>query len=207
MPGEVAVCISLFSWSIVVHGSVLLKRIRYGSGVHAPGRCSNRSTCSSGNSTTEPYLCMHRSAPTSFYCGHFFALSACATAHLRIQTRNCSVLLAHAAAVSIFRAKYQRGGAVIGFTADSGWCDPDALFVADGSCRIQTNRCRSEPWSANASDVAAAERALLFSFAIFMDPLIFGDWPEEVRRRAGCCAATAAIFVLPKPLCYHCPSS
>ena len=132
---------------------------------------------------------------------------ACATAHSRIQTRNCSVLLAHAAAVSIFRAKYQRAGAVIGFTADSGWCDPDSLFVADGSCRIQTNCCRSEPWSTNASDVAAAERALLFSFAIFMDPLIFGDWPEEVRRRAGCCAATAAVFVLPKPLCYHCPSS
>ena len=132
---------------------------------------------------------------------------ACAAAHSRIQTRNCSVLLAHAAAVSIFRGKYQRAGAVIGFTADSGWCDPDALFVADGSCRIQTNCCRSEPWSTNASDVAAAERALLFSFAIFMDPLIFGDWPEEVRRRAGCCAATAAIFVLPKPLCYHCPSS
>jgi hypothetical protein len=66
---------------------------------------------------------------TFFRCGCL----ACVTAHSRIQTRNCSVLLAHAAAVSIFRAKYQRAGAVIGFTADSGWCDPDALFVADGS--------------------------------------------------------------------------
>ena len=40
-----------------------------------------------------------------------------------------------------------------------------------------------------------------------MDPLIFGDWPEEVMRRAGCSAATAAIFVLQKSLRYHRPSS
>ena len=69
----------------------------------------------------------HLQAPTANIC------FARVTAHSRIQTRNCSVLLAHAAAVSIFRAKYQRAGAVIGFTADSGWCDLDALFVVDGS--------------------------------------------------------------------------
>ena len=72
----------------------------------------------------------HLQAPTA---NIFSPCLACVTAHSRIQTRICSVLLAHAAAVSIFRAKYQRAGAVIGFTADSGWCDLAALFVADGS--------------------------------------------------------------------------
>ena len=97
VPGKVAAWIPLFSWSIVGHGSVLLKRFRYGSGAHAPGRCSNRSTCSSGNSTTEPYLCMHRSAPTSFYCEHVFALSSvfnCAFTYsntkLQCSSRACS---------------------------------------------------------------------------------------------------------------------
>jgi beta-glucosidase len=33
--------------------------IGYGMGVHAPGRCSDRSICPQGDSSTEPYLCSH----------------------------------------------------------------------------------------------------------------------------------------------------
>ncbi len=49
----------------------------YESGTDAPGRCSDRTTCAAGNSTTEPYLCVH------------------------------SVALAHASAVALFRSKHQ----------------------------------------------------------------------------------------------------
>ena len=31
----------------------------YSDGVHAPGRCSDRSRCSAGDSTTEPYIGAH----------------------------------------------------------------------------------------------------------------------------------------------------
>jgi hypothetical protein len=106
-----------------------------------------------------------------------------------------SVLLAHAAAVNIFRVKFQKAtGGVIGFTADSGWCEPACVIVC--SACFQTIRRRSEPWSASSKDVEAAERALVFSFAIFLDPLIFGDWPEEIQQRAGFSPTTVMLFIL-----------
>jgi len=49
----------------------------YGTGVHAPGRCSDRGRCFAGDSTVEPYLAAHH------------------------------VLLAHAEAVDVYRRKYQ----------------------------------------------------------------------------------------------------
>lgn len=64
-------------WTFCVEG--------YGSGVHAPGRCSNRTFCpNGGNSSTEPYLCSH------------------------------NVLLSHAYTVELFRNKtnnYNQNGA------------------------------------------------------------------------------------------------
>jgi beta-glucosidase len=45
----------------------------YGTGIHAPGRCSNREMCPEGNSAVEPYLAAHH------------------------------VLLAHAATMDLFR--------------------------------------------------------------------------------------------------------
>ena len=50
----------------------------YSTGTYAPGRCSNYSgTCASGNSATEPYIVAH------------------------------NLLLSHAAAVKLYRDKYQ----------------------------------------------------------------------------------------------------
>lgn len=49
----------------------------FGLGIHAPGRCSTRSMCAEGNSATEPYIVAHH------------------------------VLLAHAAAVDIYRRKFK----------------------------------------------------------------------------------------------------
>jgi len=67
----------------------------YGTGTHAPGRCSNRTVCTEGNSATEPYIAAHY------------------------------VLLAHAEAVAIYRKYYQphqRG--IIGITLNIDWAEP-----------------------------------------------------------------------------------
>jgi len=75
--------------------------IGYGSGVHAPGRCSDRSQCAAGNTSTEPYLCTH------------------------------SVLLSHAAAVQVLRQKYSKQGAEIGITLNCDWAEPNTTSPQD----------------------------------------------------------------------------
>lgn len=52
--------------------------VGYSAGVHAPGRCSDRTLCAQGNSTTEPYIVAH------------------------------NMLNSHAAVVQLYRAKYQQ---------------------------------------------------------------------------------------------------
>jgi len=67
----------------------------YLTGVHAPGRCSDRTKCSAGNSSTEPYLCGH------------------------------SVLLAHSEAVKIYRTTYQtKQKGKIGLTLNTDYAVP-----------------------------------------------------------------------------------
>ena len=68
-------------------------------GVAAPGRCSNRSLCSAGNGTTEPYIVAH------------------------------NLLRAHAEAVRVFRGlpdnlKGTRGDAVISMVISGDWTEP-----------------------------------------------------------------------------------
>jgi beta-glucosidase len=67
----------------------------YQTGLHAPGRCSNRLLCPFGNSTTEPYIAGH------------------------------TVMRAHAYAVDLYRTNYypkQKGK--IGITLDASWIEP-----------------------------------------------------------------------------------
>lgn len=74
----------------------------YGNGIHAPGRCSDRSKCTAGNTATEPYLAAH------------------------------NVLLAHAAAVDVYKRKFKamQGGAV-GISLDCEWGEPETNSAAD----------------------------------------------------------------------------
>ncbi|KAM7502519.1 hypothetical protein LguiB_001423 [Lonicera macranthoides] len=74
----------------------------YATGVMAPGRCSNRTLCSVGNSGTEPYLVTH------------------------------NMLLAHAAVVKLFREKYQMcHNSKIGIVLNTGWLEPMTDSPAD----------------------------------------------------------------------------
>jgi len=109
-------------------------QIGYNEGIHAPGRCSNRETCPFGNSTTEPYLCIH------------------------------SVLIAHAQAANLYHTEYKSQGGKLGMTLSIGW---------------------SEPLTNSSKDANATERALLFDGGIYAHPIIYGDYPEEVKWRAG----------------------
>ena len=106
------------------------------SGVLPPQRCSHPfGNYTRGDSTTEPYIAAH---------------------HL---------LLAHASAVSLYRAKYQatqRGQ--IGFTLLGWW---------------------HEPATDSSEDAAAASRMNDFHIGWFMHPLVYGDYPTVMRSRVG----------------------
>ena len=67
----------------------------YGNGIHAPGRCSDRTKSAAGDTATEPYLAGH------------------------------NALLAHAAAVDVYRRKFQPSqGGLIGLAVDCEWGEP-----------------------------------------------------------------------------------
>ncbi|KAI4324293.1 hypothetical protein L6164_023844 [Bauhinia variegata] len=105
----------------------------YSSGKYAPGRCSDwlNRNCTGGDSGTEPYLVSH------------------------------NLLLAHAAAVQVYKTKYQESQkGVIGITINTDW------YV---------------PFSDKKEDEEAALRALDFSFGWYVTPLTSGEYPETMR--------------------------
>ncbi|CAL0304192.1 unnamed protein product [Lupinus luteus] len=105
----------------------------YALGHMAPGRCSAwlNRTCVGGDSAIEPYLVTHHQ------------------------------LLAHAAAVQVYKTKYQESqNGLIGITLIVTW---------------------SVPTSDNKFDQKAAERAIDFMYGWFMDPLTSGEYPQSMR--------------------------
>ncbi|KAJ9139724.1 hypothetical protein P3X46_030431 [Hevea brasiliensis] len=109
----------------------------YTVGLLAPGRCSSwqQLNCTGGDSATEPYIVAHNQ------------------------------LLAHAAAVKMYKMKYQASQkGMIGITLVSHW------FVPFSNAKHNKN---------------AAKRALDFMFGWFMDPLIYGDYPHALRSLVG----------------------
>jgi len=106
----------------------------YVNGVFAPGRCSDRSKCTHGDSATEGYIVGHH------------------------------VLLAHAAAVDLYRKKYPSQEGIIGITLNMDW---------------------AEPLTSNIEDIEAAERRNEFSIGWFADPLLFGRYPQSMIDLVG----------------------
>ncbi|AES67733.1 putative beta-glucosidase [Medicago truncatula] len=109
----------------------------YAIGFFPPGRCSKwlSSNCTDGDSGKEPYIVSHHQ------------------------------LLAHAAAVDVYKKKYQESQkGVIGITLVSNW------FI---------------PFSDNKFDQNAAERAVDFMFGWFMEPLTTGKYPKSMRSLVG----------------------
>ncbi|XP_027106821.1 beta-glucosidase 12 isoform X1 [Coffea arabica] len=106
----------------------------YDGGTLAPGRCSAwlNNDCPAGNSATEPYIVGHH------------------------------MLLCHAAAVKLYREKYQASQkGEIGITLVSHWI---------------------VPYSSSKLDILATQRALDFMYGWFIHPLIYGDYPASMHK-------------------------
>ncbi|XP_065856790.1 beta-glucosidase 16-like [Euphorbia lathyris] len=107
----------------------------YSTGTFAPGRCTNRTRCNAGNAATECYIVAHYQ------------------------------LLAHAAAVKVYREKYQVSQkGQIGIALNTAWVIP----LTDSS-----------------DDLLAKARALAFQVGWFMEPLYHGSYPAEMVDRVG----------------------
>ncbi|KFK42881.1 hypothetical protein AALP_AA1G050700 [Arabis alpina] len=104
----------------------------YLTGSKAPGRCSNftKPDCTGGDGATEPYI-----------VGHNF-------------------LLAHGAAVKVYREKYQAN--------------------QKGEIGIALNTAWHYPYSESHADRSAAARITAFSLDYFMEPLVNGKYPTEM---------------------------
>ncbi|KAG8067829.1 hypothetical protein GUJ93_ZPchr0005g15354 [Zizania palustris] len=74
-------------------------------------------------------------------------------------------ILAHASVVSLYRDKYQATQmGVVGINVYSIW---------------------EYPFSSSSADIAATQRALDFSVGWILDPLVHGDYPEIMKKKAG----------------------
>ncbi|RHN56530.1 putative beta-glucosidase [Medicago truncatula] len=114
--------------------------------IFPPGRCSDwqNLNCTGGDSGTEPYLVAH---------------------HL---------LLAHAAAVQVYKTKYQVPLLLKSqTTSQKGWIG------------IALQSYWFVPFSNSKSDERAAERAIDFMLGWFMTPLTTGDYPQHMRSLVG----------------------
>ncbi|KAK8464416.1 hypothetical protein PHAVU_011G202500 [Phaseolus vulgaris] len=105
----------------------------YADAFFPPGRCSTwqNLSCTAGDSATEPYIVSHNQ------------------------------LLAHAAAVNVYKTKYQ---GLIGISLSCDWIVP--LYDTE-------------------LDQFAAERALDFIFGCFMEPLTIGEYPKSMQSLVG----------------------
>uniref|UniRef100_A0A7N0UAU8 Beta-glucosidase n=1 Tax=Kalanchoe fedtschenkoi TaxID=63787 RepID=A0A7N0UAU8_KALFE len=109
----------------------------YDSGMQAPGRCSRwvAAYCRVGNSATEPYIVAH------------------------------NFILAHGAAVKIYREKYQ--------------------ISQKGKIGVSHAVQWMVPYSDSEADKKAAERELDFMYGWFMEPMTYGRYPSTMRQLVG----------------------
>ncbi|KAL5545021.1 hypothetical protein UlMin_008805 [Ulmus minor] len=120
---------------ITINEPLIVAQMGYDLGVAAPGRCSApfiAGPCNAGNSSIEPYIVTH------------------------------NVLLAHAAAVKLYRLRYQQS--------------------QRGEIGISHVGKYLESYSESPEDKAAAKRVLDFELGWFMEPLVYGDYPESMKN-------------------------
>ncbi|XP_057723018.1 beta-glucosidase 46-like [Arachis stenosperma] len=108
----------------------------YRSGIYPPCRCSAPfGNCTDGDSEKEPFLAAH------------------------------NIILSHAAAVDIYRTKYQsKQGGKIGIVVHIDWF---------------------EPFSNSTADQLATKRAQAFTINWILDPVILGKYPREMEKILG----------------------
>ncbi|KAM5588639.1 beta-glucosidase 47-like [Rosa sericea] len=122
-------------WSTFNEPNVVVIR-GYRSGIYPPSHCSLPfGNCTTGDSEREPFIAAH------------------------------NIILSHAAAVNIYRTKYQKKqGGSIGMVMNAVWY---------------------EPISNSLEDRLAAERAQSFYINWFLDPILHGRYPAEMHELLG----------------------
>ncbi|CAZ82985.1 unnamed protein product [Tuber melanosporum] len=103
-------------------------------GAHAPGRSSDRTKSPEGDSLVEPYIVGH------------------------------NLLLAHAAAVKVYREEIAQQGGSIGLVINANW---------------------AEPYDQTDQSIAAAERYFTICSLWFADPVHKGDYPDLLKEILG----------------------
>ncbi|WVZ86375.1 hypothetical protein U9M48_033167 [Paspalum notatum var. saurae] len=131
-------------------------RSSYMLGVYPPARCSPPfGSCASGDSDIEPYVAAH------------------------------NVLLSHATAVEIYRRKYQsKQKGLIGIVMFTTWYEPltDApadLLAAERALAFDV------PWSEKNHPIIKLTTKQKQVARVFLDPIIYGDYPPEMRQLLG----------------------
>ncbi|KAI4373689.1 hypothetical protein MLD38_011787 [Melastoma candidum] len=122
---------------ITLNEPYVCANLGYAVGAMPPSRCSawQNLNCTGGDSATEPYVAGH------------------------------NLILAHAAAVGLYREKYQASQkGIIGITLDSDW---------------------KVPFSSSFDDRKAALRALDYMLGWFLNPVTYGEYPESMRTLVG----------------------
>ncbi|CAN6979017.1 unnamed protein product [Brassica rapa subsp. trilocularis] len=109
----------------------------YSEGFLPPGHCSTNEfvNCSTGNSSTEPYLAGH------------------------------NILLAHASASKLYRLKYKS--------------------KQRGSVGLSIYAYGLVPYTESKEDEIATQRAKDFFYGWLLKPVVFGDYPDEMKRILG----------------------
>ena len=164
----------------------------YGTGTHAPGRCSKEcsaKTAGAVNPMWSPPKTSAAASPAAVSADPTANPTAAATADTASATTLpavpalCAegntatepyivthhVLLSHARVVALYREKYadksKHGNGAIGITLNCDWnapLDPESKADRD-----------------------AAERAVEFQLGWFADPIWFGDYPDSMRKLVG----------------------
>ncbi|KAL5151602.1 Beta-glucosidase 18 [Glycine soja] len=130
----------------------------YMEGTYAPGHCSPPfGNCNTGNSDVEPLIVMH------------------------------NMLLSHAKAVELYRKHFQVGGKRIKFQDGSLISKLLMLIQAKqgGTIGIVAFSFMYDPLRDEECDRQAVSRGLAFDIAWVLDPLVFGEYPPEMRSILG----------------------
>jgi len=185
----------------------------YGTGTHAPARCSDHTRCLNGDSAVEPYQCMHNMLLAHAYTAELFnkyhrdSPLQLPPAKLGM-TIHAPVFLPRSVDAVDYLMKVER---VEDVTADSERAiivNNEADLSRTGAKKISRKRSVKKPTAVIAGghhtkpqlavtisggdaapgspeDTIAAERAMLFQAGWALDPLLYGEYPRVMQQLLG----------------------